>query len=194
MIAAKPPPPRLPWIPDGVLFDALPPPLQLALAEVVTPLFQEEVLEATSALARSAGYTLVHAVWLEVVTQVDLARERRRVVQRCIRLRVLDTALVPQPYPTGQGDASEVEFRIDPGRFQAVFAADLPREQAAVLAATQRPAAALAFTEPSGAPAWARSFSRSRAGPSCQPARGSSRTWSLGPWARCSCSWRCCPG
>jgi hypothetical protein len=35
-----------------------------------------------------------------------------------------------------------------------VFAADLPAEQAAVMAVTQRPVAELAFTEPSGPPAW----------------------------------------
>jgi pimeloyl-ACP methyl ester carboxylesterase len=35
-----------------------------------------------------------------------------------------------------------------------VFAADLPAAQIAAMAATQRPAADLAFTEPSGVPAW----------------------------------------
>jgi hypothetical protein len=35
-----------------------------------------------------------------------------------------------------------------------VFAADLPAQQAAVMAATQRPVSELAFTEPSGPPAW----------------------------------------
>jgi hypothetical protein len=35
-----------------------------------------------------------------------------------------------------------------------VFAADLPSQQAAVMAATQRPVSELAFTEPSGPPAW----------------------------------------
>ena len=35
-----------------------------------------------------------------------------------------------------------------------MFAADLPAQQAAVMAATQRPVSELAFTEPSGPPAW----------------------------------------
>jgi hypothetical protein len=35
-----------------------------------------------------------------------------------------------------------------------VFAADLSTQQAAVLAATQRPVSELAFSEPSGPPAW----------------------------------------
>jgi hypothetical protein len=47
-----------------------------------------------------------------------------------------------------------VELAIDPGKFHAAFAADLPAEQAAVMAATQRPVAAAAFTESNGAPGW----------------------------------------
>jgi pimeloyl-ACP methyl ester carboxylesterase len=34
------------------------------------------------------------------------------------------------------------------------FAADLPTEQTSLIAATQRPLAELAFSEPSGVPAW----------------------------------------
>ena len=47
-----------------------------------------------------------------------------------------------------------MEFAIDPAKFHDVFAADLPTQQAAVMAATQRPVAELAFSEPSGPPAW----------------------------------------
>jgi hypothetical protein len=47
-----------------------------------------------------------------------------------------------------------VEFAIDPASLHDVFVADLPAAQIAVMAATQRPAADLAFTEPSGVPAW----------------------------------------
>jgi pimeloyl-ACP methyl ester carboxylesterase len=68
---------------------------------------------------------------------------------------VLDTALVPLNYPSGDG-GSAVEFAIDPAKFHDAFAADLPAEQTAVLAATQRPAAEAAFSEPSGPPAWTR--------------------------------------
>ena len=68
---------------------------------------------------------------------------------------VLDTALVPLNYPLGDG-GSAVEFAIDPAKFHDAFAADLPAEQSAVLAATQRPVAEAAFSEPSGPPAWKR--------------------------------------
>ena len=69
---------------------------------------------------------------------------------------VLDTALVPMHYHSGDGGESEVEFVIDPAKFHDAFAADLPAEQTAVLAATQRPVAEAAFSEPSGPPAWKR--------------------------------------
>jgi hypothetical protein len=51
-------------------------------------------------------------------------------------------------------DASAVEFAIDPAKFRDTFAADLPPEQTAVMAATQRPVAESAFSQPSGPPAW----------------------------------------
>src|SRR5215212_6133125 len=67
---------------------------------------------------------------------------------------VLNTALAPLQYPNGHGSETAVEFGIDPAKFHDAFAADLPAEQTAVMAATQRPVAELAFSEPSGAPAW----------------------------------------
>jgi pimeloyl-ACP methyl ester carboxylesterase len=52
---------------------------------------------------------------------------------------VLNTALMPLQYPTGQGAETAVEFAIDPAKLQDAFAADLPAEQTAVMAATQLP-------------------------------------------------------
>jgi pimeloyl-ACP methyl ester carboxylesterase len=69
---------------------------------------------------------------------------------------VLDTALVPFHYPSPDGGEPAVEFAIDPAKFRDAFAADLPAEQTAVMAATQRPVAEAAFSEPSSAPAWKR--------------------------------------
>jgi pimeloyl-ACP methyl ester carboxylesterase len=65
---------------------------------------------------------------------------------------VLGEALVQQHYPNG--GESAVEFAIDPEKFRAAFAADLPADQTAVMAATQRPIAQLAFAEKNGPPAW----------------------------------------
>ena len=67
---------------------------------------------------------------------------------------VLNTALTQLQYPTGQGEETAVEFAIDPEKFHEAFAADLPAGETTVMAATQRPVAELAFSEPSGEPAW----------------------------------------
>ncbi len=67
---------------------------------------------------------------------------------------ILSTALVPLHYPVGDGTETAVELGVDPAKFREVVAADLPAEQTAVMAATQRPIAELAFSEPCGPPAW----------------------------------------
>jgi pimeloyl-ACP methyl ester carboxylesterase len=82
--------------------------------------------------------------------------ERLGEVEDGSRDSVLNSALVPFQYPTGQGDETATEFAINPARLREVFAADLPEEQAAVMAATQRPIAAGAFSDLSGAAAWKR--------------------------------------
>jgi pimeloyl-ACP methyl ester carboxylesterase len=63
-------------------------------------------------------------------------------------------ALRPAQFPTGDPAAPGTEFYVDPASFPAVVAADLPAEQAAVLAASQRPVSAMAFGEPSGPVGW----------------------------------------
>jgi pimeloyl-ACP methyl ester carboxylesterase len=67
---------------------------------------------------------------------------------------VLGTALIPHQYPTADGAGTAVEFTLDPTKIHDAFAADLPAELVPVVAATQRPAAELAFSEPNGRPAW----------------------------------------
>lgn len=82
--------------------------------------------------------------------------ERLIDVEGASKDSVLNSALVEFHYPTGHGSDTAVEFAIGPAKFRDVFAADLPAEQTAVLAATQRPVSELAFSEPSGVPAWQR--------------------------------------
>jgi len=61
--------------------------------------------------------------------------------------------LVYSPYPVDGGDpGTDVSVKID--AFPRVFAAGLPEEQARVLAVSQRPLAAVAFSEPASAAAW----------------------------------------
>jgi pimeloyl-ACP methyl ester carboxylesterase len=67
---------------------------------------------------------------------------------------VLNSALVQRLYPTGQDGETAPEFIVDSAKFHDVFASDLPEKQSDVMAATQRPIAAGAFSEASGPPAW----------------------------------------
>jgi pimeloyl-ACP methyl ester carboxylesterase len=78
--------------------------------------------------------------------------ERLADVEAGSRDSILMTTLVPLQYPHEAGTA--VEFAIDPAKFRDAFAADPPPERTAVMAATQRPVAESAFSEPSGPPAW----------------------------------------
>jgi pimeloyl-ACP methyl ester carboxylesterase len=80
--------------------------------------------------------------------------ERLGEVENGSKDSVLNAALVPLQYPVGQGSETAVEFAIDPAKFRDAFAADLPPDQTAMMAATQRPVAEAAFSEPSGRPAW----------------------------------------
>ena len=67
---------------------------------------------------------------------------------------VLNTAQVQYHYPEGPDGETSVEFAINPAQLREVFAADLPEQTTALMAATQRPVAAAAFTDASGPPAW----------------------------------------
>jgi pimeloyl-ACP methyl ester carboxylesterase len=75
------------------------------------------------------------------------------VVEASSKDSVLNSALVPGTYPTASG-GSATEFSIDPAKARDAFAGDLSDHQAALIAATQRPVAELAFSEPNGPPAW----------------------------------------
>jgi pimeloyl-ACP methyl ester carboxylesterase len=66
---------------------------------------------------------------------------------------VLNSALVARQYPSADG-GSATEFSIDPSKTREAFAGDLSDQQAMLIAATQRPVAEAAFTDPNGPPAW----------------------------------------
>ena len=63
-------------------------------------------------------------------------------------------ALRPTHYPTNSTSAPGTEFIIDPVSFHEVFCADLPAEQAAILAVSQRPLSEVTFGEMTQNPAW----------------------------------------
>jgi pimeloyl-ACP methyl ester carboxylesterase len=80
--------------------------------------------------------------------------ERLGEVASASKDSLLGSAQLPLHYPAGQGMDTATEFAIISARLREVFAADLPAEQTALIAATQRPVAELAFSEPNGPPAW----------------------------------------
>ena len=68
-------------------------------------------------------------------------------------LRVLAAGVFnPVPYPGGP--PGDVDLYLNPNMVPGCFATGVPASQAAVIAATQRPLAASASTEPYGPPAW----------------------------------------
>jgi pimeloyl-ACP methyl ester carboxylesterase len=67
---------------------------------------------------------------------------------------ILPPALRQTDYPAGPGGETMGELSIDLDHFHQAFAADLPQEQAAVMAVSQRPVSVAAFSERTGQPAW----------------------------------------
>jgi pimeloyl-ACP methyl ester carboxylesterase len=67
---------------------------------------------------------------------------------------ILGPALLQRKYPIGPDRETGVELFVNPARFHEIFAADLPADRSAVLAAGQRPVAQGAFSEKAGPPAW----------------------------------------
>jgi pimeloyl-ACP methyl ester carboxylesterase len=78
--------------------------------------------------------------------------ERLGEVEGGSRDSVLTPVLVAHEYPTGSGTATE--FMIDPAKARDAFAADVSETEAALIGTIQRPVSELAFSEPSGPPAW----------------------------------------
>ncbi len=66
---------------------------------------------------------------------------------------LLGPNLRPAEYPLPDGSIGH-ELYIDQAAFHEVFCADLPAEQAAALAVSQRPGADIGFGEPSGPAGW----------------------------------------
>ena len=65
----------------------------------------------------------------------------------------LGPAIVARPFPQ-PGGMTGTDLYVNPDQFRAVFAADVPAKQTALMAATQRPLSLAAVVGPSGPPAW----------------------------------------
>lgn len=61
------------WMPRGVNRKLLPREVRADIATLVNPIYEELVLNAKSALAKSTGLTIVHLLWLEILDQINLS-------------------------------------------------------------------------------------------------------------------------
>jgi pimeloyl-ACP methyl ester carboxylesterase len=107
------------------------------------------------AVISNAGTDLPNAVGLVFVAAFAPDKdERLGDVTPTSKDSVLNPALLQREFPSGREGETSVEFYVDPAKFQDAFASDLPVEQCALMAASQRPVAAAAFSDQSGPPAW----------------------------------------
>jgi pimeloyl-ACP methyl ester carboxylesterase len=107
------------------------------------------------AVITNAGTDVPNAVGLVYVAAFAPDKdERLGDVTPTSKDSVLNSALLQREFPTGHDAETSVEFVVDPAKFQKTFAADLPLSQTTVMAASQRPVAAAAFSDTSGPPAW----------------------------------------
>jgi pimeloyl-ACP methyl ester carboxylesterase len=148
----------------GIQVTAAPNPLRgISHDSAYVASFMRQVPGPVLAVGHSYGGAVISNAATELANVVGLVfvaafapdeGERLGEVEAGSRDSVLGTAQVALQYPTADGAGTATEFAIDPARFHDAFAADVPPEQTVVAAATQRPASELAFTEPSGPPAW----------------------------------------
>lgn len=75
--------------------------------------------------------------------------ERLGEVAASSRDSVLMSAIVPHHFVVPNGDHQTLKVTIHPDRFRGAFAADLPSDQTAVMAVTQRAVGQPAFSDPS---------------------------------------------
>jgi pimeloyl-ACP methyl ester carboxylesterase len=109
------------------------------------------------AVITNAGADAANVVGLVYVAAfIPDEGESLQTIEADSRDSVISAALLQLQYPTGRDSETAVEFVINPALFREAFAADLPADQTIIMAATQRPFAALGFSEPSGPVAWKR--------------------------------------
>jgi pimeloyl-ACP methyl ester carboxylesterase len=148
---------------DGMEVTAPPNPLRgIAHDSAYIASFLSQVPEPVLAVGHSYGGAVITNAAADADNVVGLVYvaafapdegETLGAIEGDSRDSVLLSALVPLQYPTPNGGTA-TEFAIDPAKIHDAFAADLPPEQTAVMAATQRPIAEATFGEPSGPPAW----------------------------------------
>jgi pimeloyl-ACP methyl ester carboxylesterase len=98
------------------------------------------------------GVTSVKALVYLNAFALDADESNLDITQRFTGGKIAD-ALLPRPFPQPDGSQG-TELYINPASFRSVFAADVPTETSARMAAAQRPVTLAALSEKSTAPAW----------------------------------------
>ena len=76
----EPRPKNLPlWVPHGIDLRVVPEEVQNAAAELVQPLYDQFVINASDCMEKSLGVTITHLLWLEILEQFDLKREYTQI-------------------------------------------------------------------------------------------------------------------
>jgi hypothetical protein len=63
------------WAPDGADLKVVPPEIRQAIAQLIQPIYEQFVLNASDGLEKSLGITITHLLWLEILEQLDIKRE-----------------------------------------------------------------------------------------------------------------------
>jgi hypothetical protein len=67
------PPPR--WVPPGVDFNMFSSEVQIAIVEIINPLYERLVLQTDDSLEKSTGLTVVYLLWMEILNQYELGKQ-----------------------------------------------------------------------------------------------------------------------
>jgi hypothetical protein len=67
------------WAPKGVDLDVVPTEIQQVVAELIQPIYDQCVTNASDCLEKSLGITITHLLWLEILEQFDIKREYTQI-------------------------------------------------------------------------------------------------------------------
>jgi hypothetical protein len=75
-LSPLPRPQNLPlWAPDGVDLKVVPLEVRQAITELIQPIYEQYVVNASDGMEKSLGITIVHLLWLEILEQFDIKSE-----------------------------------------------------------------------------------------------------------------------
>jgi pimeloyl-ACP methyl ester carboxylesterase len=149
---------------NGLTFDAPPNPLRGVSADAAyIASFVQQIAGPVLLVGHSYGGAVITNAASQVDNVVGLVYvgaflpdegETLGAISNQATDTLLGPALRPAQYPSGDAAKPGTEFFIDRASFKAVFCADVPEAEAAVMAIAQRPIAEAALGEATADPAW----------------------------------------